>query len=1039
MVRLISTQKTVIMKKILVTISIILFAVIASAQAAEIPYFSGFETKADTAGWQFSTRTGITNRFVIGKAVHRIGAKAMYVSANGGDSAYYINEQAGSVVIAYRRFAFTKGVYDIKFDLMIEGKTPTDVFRLACFPTVGSNGNPQIPLGATSGNAFPPLAERHAFADENKTTDFSNTHWRNVQGKLNIAADGDYWLAFYFKEVENDTKRNLGACIDNIQIDFERGDTDCTAAVKDLDVKRETAQVDISWKGNAAQYQLMYYNASKSADTTCTVVSGITSTTHSIPVSSLALGSYNFRVRPICSTDTGLWVEKTNILVYNPQDFCIDYLNFYASGVKCAWGDFDKPSHYPDVVDYGPDSKESVHTIHYRDDEYDRLTGYKLKTVPDGTFASVRLSNWSEAVVNSGTVEGKATSGSIEYSYTVRPDATVLLLNYAAVLQYSNTHKPERQTRIHVQILDPGGKLLSDCTEADFNAQEVADDKENIRGWQTYQPSEGEVVNHTCPVKWLNWTTLGINLEEYINQPVKIRLTLYACGDNFHFAYAYFALSCSQGDIEGMSCSDIPTQFTAPEGFKYRWYKMSDGTVVPDSQLSDECRVFTPLAGDTCSYFVDLIYPENDNCKFTLRAYMLPRVPFSDATFKCNPRNCQNEVDITNKSAVYSYPKDLPPILRRDTIDSYFWDFGEYGKSTEKTPQLIVPLSGDTFTVTLRTVFNGCDDVKQFTVEVPAVVDEAFGDGPNVFETDTAICSNQTIDFFGQTCNTTGTYTHYIPSEIGCDTIYHILHLTVLTALDASIPTGTPYACQSDAKLYIPVNVVSGTLTEYSVNFTAEAIKAGFADVHNIEFDSDTVVVDIPSGVTPGRYSANITLHNADCGDIQLSASFEIRYPATIITQRWNDVLAIKNDKSIEGKEFTQFKWFLDNTLISTSDNANYYSTSGELHFDQPYTALLFTNDNDSIYTCPFYPVKMNSGDFTEVGTVVFSNGGQAQISTPAPAIARIYTATGTQVASYHLNPGENTIPLHALQPGIYIVRICRSDTDVSTHKLLVK
>ena len=76
-----------------------------------------------------------------------------------------------------------------------------------------------------------------------------------------------------------------------------------------------------------------------------------------------------------------------------------------------------------------------------------------------------------------------------------------------------------------------------------------------------------------------------MNLEKYAGQKLKIALTTYDCQDGAHFGYAYFAVSCTSGKLEALSCGeDADSRFRAPDGFKYNWYKLSE----PDNILSVE-------------------------------------------------------------------------------------------------------------------------------------------------------------------------------------------------------------------------------------------------------------------------------------------------------------------------------------------------------------------------------------------------------------------------------------------------------------------
>lgn len=1004
---------------------LIITALSVFTAAAQSPssYSCSFETPAERSGWSFRTGYGVSSRFAIGTAAHRMGAHAMYVSPDGGITAGYVSTSQGFITVAYRRFTLDAGDYDVAFDLYTADSLPTvDVARLACFPTVGIDGSVQTPSGASNGAGFPELVDDHSFRDSDGTVDFIARGWRTVQGRLTIPAAGDYWLAFYFKETGGAHSENApGACIDNIRIASVRDASHCTAMVKNIDVRHDLSSFHLSWQGNAAEYQLIYYRTTSSSDTAYTVVSGITGESHTIPTDAMPEGTYNFCIRPVCGSDTGIWVERSDVLLYRSESRCIDYLHLDAPGVKCTKGTFADP-YAVEGVD--PD----IHSVRFRGDEYDRLTGYKLKTVPDGAIASVRLSDWAE---------NPASSGSVEYSYRVQPDAEVLLLRYAAVLQYESDHtKPEEQTRFHVEVLDSAGTLLSPCTEVDFNALDVS--QGNTRGWNTYLPSPDETSDR-CPVKWLDWSVLGIDLQPYVGRSISIRITLHACVADVHFAYAYFTLDCSDGDLEGVSCDEIPTHFTAPEGFDYLWYRMSDGSVVSDALLSDGGRTFTPLSGDTCSYFVDLIYPENDACRFTLRAYTLPRVPRSDASFRWNPHDCRNFVDVTNLSAVWSYPKDMPEVLQPDTIDSYFWDFGIHGTSCERSPQLVLPHEGDTFTVTLRTGFNGCFHSKEFLVEIPAMLGENFG-------TDTAwFYKGDSIVLNGTLYDSPGDYIDTVTSVYGCDSIIslHIIQLcpdSVPGALDVSLASDYGDLCFSDdeERLNLSYTIIRGTVSAFSVDYGASAEAVGFTDIDSSAVDGTTIALSIPAAVRPDYYTSLITFYDSDCGRLTVPFDFDILYPASVVTQRWNDVLAVTNADHNGGYTFSAFQWYLDGVPLDGQTRSQLYDRGNSLHFDGEYRVLLTrAGDSVSVMTCPYTPTRFDEQHYTEVSTVLFG-GSALTVDVDGQAVATLYSVSGIRYSEQHLNSGTNSLAMPAYA-GIYLLRIVHSDGRVDLHRIVVK
>ena len=161
-------------------------------------------------------------------------------------------------------------------------------------------------------------------------------------------------------------------------------------------IDKEPTGIKLSWIGRATEYEIMYNRVSSLKDTAVVTIKGIATTEYSIPYSTIPEGVYNFRIRALCANDTSMWVEKANYIVYDDAKHCLNYMDFTNDATACYFGTFDSPKEQNRPIDYGYESRHSIHTVHYMQDEYDRLTGYQLKTVPEGEMASVRLGNWTE-------------------------------------------------------------------------------------------------------------------------------------------------------------------------------------------------------------------------------------------------------------------------------------------------------------------------------------------------------------------------------------------------------------------------------------------------------------------------------------------------------------------------------------------------------------------------------------------------------------------------------------------------------------------
>lgn len=1067
-----------------------------------LPYFCGFENASDTVGtygWKFVKRTA-EHSFVVGEAVSYMGDKAMYVSKDDGLTASYAASKStqGSVVVAYKTFYLKAGTYDLMFDYRMQGGflqsgdvvVNSDVMRVAFCDVADISGKPT----AVATGEFPKYAKEYPFKDKDGVETFTSSVWKQVSGQLKIESEGYYYLVFLFKEDGNEYVYNPGACIDNVQLDVAKSLTNCAVAPSNIQVNKETFGVKLTWNGNADMYDLVYECLSSEGNA-AKEVRAIAAKEYFFSYADLEEGIYDFRIRARCATDSSLWVVKPNVIVYDESKHCLNYMDFYAPGTSCYYGNFENPAVVKRVYDYGYESRNSIHTLHYVQDEYDRLTGYQLKTVPQGEIASVRLGNWTEgehgdSPIPSTQHKGGSPSGRIEYTYTIPGDKTVLLLHYAAVLQYASNHDAEKQTRILVEILDSKGQLL-ECASADFNAKDV--DNGNTRGWHTYLPETGEVIDGKCPIKWLDWSVLGMNLEPYVGETVKIRLTLSACEADYHFAYGYFVLDCTEGEVGGMSCTEKADTLFVPEGFDYLWYVQGDKTKTAVSRD----RMFVPAEDDMTSYAVDLIYPEDPKgCYFTLYATVWPRIPLLDVDFKRNPQNCVNYLDVVNHSKMIDLKMDREGNVI-DTLDvdsnyikikNYYWEIKstkgtlfENGRtiSSEINPRIVVPEEGDTFVIVVKAMYNSCESVEEYSLTIPELQAAVYSekryvcDGkevefngktytePGVYidtlksvygcdsilqltlETlvtdtirmDSVICSaTAPFKWFDKSLDSTGVYEHNIVSSMGCDSLYYILDLTILESLvlDIDLPVEI---CEDDDVFEIGYEAKSGDVSGYNI----ECADLNIAE--EVLFDEDSVVglvIDLPEEVKPNRYELDITFYNSDCGDLDTTLVIDVLYSKDVIAQRWNDVLALKNSTYNGGYEFIAYQWFLNGNPLDGFIGSQFYEAGKDLDFDGEYSVLLTRKeDGVSMMTCTFVPTQFSDSDLSNVGKLVFTNE-IVSVESKQEAKCYIYNLSGLLYAVVDLGVGENTITMPSRE-GIYLMVFDYIDREKEAIKIVVR
>lgn len=818
---------------------------------------------------------------------------------------------------------------------------------------------------------------------------------------------------------------------------------------------------------------------------------------YTIPYGVLSDTLYHFRVRAICGSDTSIWSDYISAYNINFGEYCIPFYDLCGPNTLCTYGSYSNPYSNKKTLDYrqkdwrdsyynGSSSDvergyrygvygsysgwnstyyRSRHTICF-EGEVDPRCDSLLTTVPPGEKYSMRLGNWYNGEGESVTYTHKIDSG----------HKLVLLLKYAVVLQ-DPSHASVENPHFTLEILDENDQLLdSECLFADFAADK------NATGWNNavnaHEPTKEEFRN----VVWKDWTTIGVNLSDlskYGDRTIKIRLTTKDCTRGQHYGYAYFTLQCTTGNMFGIKCGERPIYFEVAEGFNYRWYLMDDTT---KTSVWDQRR-FEVAALDTNSYYVDMISLENENCFYTLKAYTLPRLPQSKIEYKHTPHDCLNEVSFFNKSDVIKIMLDGSFVLDyREIIEATIWDFGEYGTSLEENPKLIVPNEGDTFTIKLKTLANDCENIAEFLIEVPAIRDTMMYVSKNICEGDTLVCAGKeyyekgiyldtlkrsygcdsilhiTVDyivpveehiadtisdnmlpymFFEEECMATGEYTHIVPAMGGCDSVIYHLQLQVYDELVMELGELSEI-CGDAPDFVIPYIINQGMFINSELNFNKQALDAGFVNVVQRRKEENEIVVELPDSVRPDKYSVDVNFYAYGGDTITLPLEFTVLYPSSVIGQRWNDFLSVKNSQHNGGYTFTDYQWYLNDEPIEGAKVTQIYEHGKELDFEGEYRVLLTREDDGkSIMSCAFTPIRYDENEYTELSTLVYSNQIVVANASSAASVV-LYNVSGVKVASYEFAEGNNDVKMPSVS-GVYTMLIMYENGDVQIVRLVVR
>jgi gliding motility-associated-like protein len=185
---------------------------------------------------------------------------------------------------------------------------------------------------------------------------------------------------------------------------------------------------------------------------------------------------------------------------------------------------------------------------------FDPIVGSPLTEVATGGIYSVRLGNGSPG----------AEAEQLLQTFTVTQASANFAYKYAVVLEDPG-HAPEEQPffKIEVFIRD---SITNDTTHLPC-AQYFVAAGAGVPGFQTTN-----YMGKT--IRWKDWTTVSVNLQQYIGQTVTIRFTTADCSLGAHFGYAYVDCSCNFGAIAQSDslCAGGSVAITAPEGYtNYLW------------------------------------------------------------------------------------------------------------------------------------------------------------------------------------------------------------------------------------------------------------------------------------------------------------------------------------------------------------------------------------------------------------------------------------------------------------------------------------
>ena len=254
----------------------------------------------------------------------------------------------------------------------------------------------------------------------------------------------------------------------------------------------------------------------------------------------------------------------------------------------------------------------------------------------------------------------------LEQTFNVTTANANFTYKYAVVFQDPG-HALADQPSFQIEMLDSSNTQIP-CTFYNVAAGQ------NIPGF---------IASSTCAnVLYKPWSSVSVDLTNFIGQNVTIRFTTYDCALGGHYAYAYIDGSCGalQQAINDTICVGQSKTLCAPSGYaSYLW----SGSSV--NGLTNQCVTAT----NPGNYSVQTT--QVTGCPGPVFAYKLHNFPTPNANFNTgsSTNNCGLTVVFHNTSSMSS-----------GTLTTYNWSFGDGTTSSFESPTHTYSSQG-TYTVTL--------------------------------------------------------------------------------------------------------------------------------------------------------------------------------------------------------------------------------------------------------------------------------------------------------------------------------------------------
>jgi hypothetical protein len=299
------------------------------------------------------------------------------------------------------------------------------------------------------------------------------------------------------------------------------------------------------------------------------------------------------------------------------------------------------------------------------------------------------------------------------------------------------------------------------------------------------------------------------------------------------------------------------------------------------------------------------------------------------------------------------------------------------------------------------------------------------------------ICSGQSIIWHGQTLTTGGEYIYKEPTDtLACGYITHKMNLYVRPELNMIFSDTALYYCGNGIEQQLSYTILAGYPSTYSLHLCSAHSDFTMQWLMQ-EMGEYITIPPLPENVWPDHYQLTIKVQDTYCGEYVYELPVYVSYHSdSIITQRWNDLLAVRQTAYDYYNGFSSYQWYCDGSPISGANQPIYYKPEG-LGGSTYQVEVTRIQDGVKIRSCSYTPTVQPSTSTLIVQPTAVHPQENMQVIAPESGEISIVSHMGHLVSTFMVEQGKNIVKAPNTS-GIYLVYLIDQIEKKHVQKLIV-